>query len=106
MKNIEKAKIIELKKEVEILKGQVISKTLSQNDAVNVTLFGFDKGEEISTHQSEGDAMVTILEGVSEITIDNNKFVLKEGETIIMPAKKPHSLLAIEPFKMMLTVIF
>lgn len=42
--------------------GQVVSKTLVQNDYVSVTLFSFDKGEEISTHASGGDAMVTVLE--------------------------------------------
>lgn len=67
IKNIEKSNVLELKNEVEYLSGQVVSKTLAQNDSVSVTLFAFDKGEEISTHESGGDAMVTCLDGVGRI---------------------------------------
>lgn len=59
MKNIAKGEALILKEQVDYQPGQVVSKTLAQNDAVSVTLFSFDKGEEISTHQSEGDAFVT-----------------------------------------------
>lgn len=72
--------------------GQVVSKTLVQNDYVSVTLFSFDKGEEISTHASGGDAMVTVLEGTGKFTIGGDVFILKEGETIIMPKDVPHAV--------------
>ena len=58
MKNIVKGEALILKEQVDYQPGQVVSKTLAQNDAVSVTLFSFDKGEEISTHQSGGDAFV------------------------------------------------
>ena len=72
IKNISKAEVLTLKEQVSYQEGQVVSKTLAQNDAVSVTLFSFDKGEEISTHESGGDAFVTCLDGVGEITIDGN----------------------------------
>lgn len=50
MKNIEKAQVLTLKDQVEYQAGQVVSKTLAQNPHLGVTLFSFDKGEEISTH--------------------------------------------------------
>ena len=92
--------------QVEYLPGQIVSKTLAQNDAISLTIFAFDKGEEISTHASDGDAMVTALDGMGEITIDGEPYVLHVGETIIMPAKKPHAVFATEKFKMFLTVVF
>ena len=49
MKNISKSEVLTLKNEVNYQDGQVVSKTLAQNDAVSVTLFAFDKDEEIST---------------------------------------------------------
>lgn len=70
IKNISKAEVLVLKDQVAYQEGQVVSKTLAQNDALSVTLFSFDKGEEISTHESGGDAFVTCLDGVGEITID------------------------------------
>ena len=59
MKNISKAEVLVLKDQVAYQEGQVVSRTLAQNAAVSVTLFSFDKGEEISTHESGGDAFVT-----------------------------------------------
>ena len=68
-KNIAKKEKLELKSLVDYQEGQVVSKTLVQNDYVSVTIFSFDKGEEISTHASGGDAMVTVLEGTGRFTI-------------------------------------
>lgn len=61
MKNISKSEVLKLKEQVAYQEGQVVSKTLVQNGAVSVTLFSFAKGEEISTHESGGDAFVTCL---------------------------------------------
>lgn len=106
MKNINKSEILLLKDQVSYQDGQIVSKTIVQNDYVSLTIFAFEKDEEISTHSSGGDAMVTILEGTGQITIDGEVFVLQSGETIIMPAKTPHAVYGKERFKMLLTVVF
>ena len=108
MKNISKAEVLVLKDQVAYQEGQVVSRTLAQNAAVSGTLFSFafDKDEEISTHESGGDAFVTCLDGVGEITIDGVKYELYEGESIVMPAKHPHAVMGKEKFKMLLVVIF
>ncbi|MCI8638432.1 MAG: cupin domain-containing protein [Coprococcus sp.] len=106
MKNIQKSEVLKLKDEVAYTQGQVVSKTLVQNNAVSVTLFSFWKGEEISTHESGGDAFVTCLDGVGKITIDGVDYELTEGESIVMPAKHPHAVMGKENFKMLLVVIF
>lgn len=106
IKNIEKSKVLTLKDQVEYMDGQVVSKTLAQNSAVSVTLFAFDKDEEISTHESDGDALLTCLDGTGKITIDGTEYLLNEGDSVVMPAKRPHSVYAKERFKMCLVVIF
>lgn len=106
MKNISKSEVVTLKNEVNYQDGQVVSKTLAQNDAVSVTLFAFDKDEEISTHESGGDAFVTCLDGVGRITIDGIPYELHEGESIVMPAGHPHAVYGQERFKMLLVVVF
>ena len=106
IKNINKAEVMALKDQVEYQDGQVVSKTLAQNEHVSVTLFSFDKGEEISTHKSGGDAFVTCLDGVGKVTIDGGEYILKEGDSIVMPAKHPHAVYGQEQFKMLLVVIF
>ena len=105
MKNIAKAEVLVLKDQVAYQQGQVVSKTLAQNEALSVTLFSFDKDEEISTHAAGGDAFVTCLDGVGRITIDGIDYELKEGESIVMPAGHPHSVYGKEQFKMLLVVV-
>lgn len=106
IKNMKKSEVLRLKDEVAYQEGQVVSKTLAQNEAVSMTLFSFAKGEEISTHASGGDAFVTCLDGVGEITIDSVCYELNEGESIVMPAGHPHAVYGKEQFKMLLVVVF
>ena len=106
IKNIEHAKALKLADKVAAAPGQVVSKTLAQNDAVSITLFAFSKGEEIGTHCSEGDAMVLVLEGCGELTVGGVKHLCRAGESIVMPANVPHAVFAKEDFKMLLTVVF
>ncbi len=83
-----------------------MSKTLVQNDLMGMTIFSFDKNEEISTHAAGGDAMVTVLEGTGQFTVGGEVFVLNEGETLIMPKDIPHAVFGLERFKMQLIVSF
>ncbi len=105
-KNIEKSKILKLNELVNYQEGQIVSKTLVQNDYVSMTVFSFDKGEEISTHASGGDAMVTVLEGTGKFIIGGEEFILQENESIIMPKDVPHAVFGEERFKMLLAVSF
>ena len=106
IKNMEQAAVLTLKEQVAYQPGQVVSKTLAQNDALSVTLFAFDKNEEISAHDSSGDAMVTVLDGTGCITIGDTEHILHAGDCIVMPAKIPHAVYALERFKMLLIVLF
>ena len=106
MKNIAKAQVLTLKEQIDYRDGQVVSKTLAQNSAVSITLFSFDRDEEISTHESGGDAFVTVLDGVGKFTIDGEEYLLTAGESIVMPAGHPHSVYGEDRFKMLLVVVF
>ena len=106
IKNIEQDTVLSLAGQVEAQPGQIVSRTLAQNRAVSVTLFAFAQGEEISTHDSIGDAMVTVLEGTGRFTVGGKEHFCHAGEVLAMPATVPHAVYAPEPFKMMLTVVF
>lgn len=105
IKNIEHATPLSLKELVQYDEGKVASMTLAQETGVGITVFAFDAGEGVSTHSAPGDAMVQILEGEAEITIDGEKHILKEGEIIVMPKNIPHAVKAVTRFKMILTVV-
>ena len=85
---------------------RIASKTLAQNKNVSLTLFAFDKDEEISSHQSTGDAMIQVLEGKARIMVGKEFFEVSEGESILMPHDVDHAVYALEPMKMCLTVVF
>lgn len=106
IKNVPVKTKLSLADEVEYRDGQVVSKTLAQNKNVSLTLFAFEKGEEISTHSSGGDALVTVLDGKGRFTIDGEPFLLSAGESIVMPRNVPHAVYGEERFKMLLTVVF
>ena len=106
IKNLDKSTVLHLKEQIAYQPGQVVSRTLAQNEALSVTLFSFDKGEEISTHESSGDAFVTCLDGVGRITIDGVNYELREGDSIVMPARHPHAVFGQKQFKMLLVVVF
>lgn len=79
-KNIEKQVKLNLSEQVDYQPGQVVSKTLVQNGLVSMTLFAFDNDEEISTHESSGDAMVTVLEGTGRFTVGGEVYILEKGD--------------------------
>ena len=106
IKNFKSSEVLLFADQVSYQEGQVVSKTLAQDKHHSLTLFAFEKGEEISTHASGGDALVVALDGVGEVTIDGDKFLLKAGESILMPSSVPHAIYAPERFKMFLVVIF
>lgn len=105
-KYIEKETKLHLADLVEYCPGQVVSKTLVQNELVSTTIFSFDKWEEISSHAAGGDAMVTVLDGTGKFTVGGVEYVLEAGETLIMPKGIPHAVFGLKRFKMLLTVSF
>lgn len=90
---------------VDYEEGRVVSRTFAQNKRLSLTLFAFDQGEGLSTHAAPGDAMVQVLDGEVLLTIGGKNVVAKAGEVVVMPADIPHSVSAIKPFKMLLTVV-
>jgi len=98
-------KVLSLKDLVAYQDGTVASRMIISRDAGNITLFSFDRGEGLSEHTAPFDAVVTILDGECEVWVAGETHRLKEGETIIFPANKPHALSAVTRFKMMLTMI-
>lgn len=105
IKNLEHGKIFPLKEIVAYEPGKIASLTLAQRKGLSLTLFAFDRGEGLGTHSADGDAMVVALDGSAEITIQTEKLTLSEGQTVVMPASIPHSVRALTPFKMLLTVV-
>ena len=96
---------ISLAAHIDYADGAIVSKTLLDKKTGTLTLFAFDAGQGLSEHTAPFDALVYLLEGQVEISISGQPHILKGGDMIIMPANQPHALKALQPFKMVLTMI-
>jgi quercetin dioxygenase-like cupin family protein len=100
-----KEKVIITKDLINYQEDSIVSKIIASSEKGSITVFAFDKGQGLSEHTAPFDAILQNLEGDVEVMISGKKYQLKTGEMIIMPANKPHSVKAIEKFKMILTMI-
>ncbi len=105
MATFDTSKIFSMDESIEYTSGGVVSKLIVNSKGGNVTLFSFDKGQGLTEHSASYDALVQVIDGEVEITIDGTLHTLKKGDSIIMPANIPHALDAVESFKMILTMI-
>jgi quercetin dioxygenase-like cupin family protein len=105
MSTANKSEILHMADLVAYNEGSVVSRQITKTEAGNVTLFAFDKDQELSEHTAPFDALVHVLDGETEVRISGKPFHLKTGDAIIMPADEPHALKALTRFKMLLTMI-
>lgn len=101
-------KAAEVKQLVDLLQyqdGSIVSRVLLKNKGGTVTLFAFDVGEGLSEHTAPFDALVVITDGEAEVEIAGESFSVRQGETIILPANRPHAVKAVSKFKMLLIMI-
>jgi quercetin dioxygenase-like cupin family protein len=98
----------EVKQLVDLLQYQdssIVSRVLLKNKGGTVTLFAFDAGEGLSEHTAPFDALVVVTDGDAEVEIAGESFKVRQGETIILPANRPHAVKATTKFKMLLIMI-
>ncbi len=97
--------IMDFTAKVEYSAEGIVSKRVLQKEKGNVSLFAFDKDQQLSEHSAPFDALIQVLDGKAKIMIDGNPYELTTGQSIIMPANIPHAVYAVEKFKMLLTMI-
>ena len=85
--------------------GAVVSRAIVDKPVATITVFSFDVGEGLSEHTAPYDAIVQVLDGEAEVTMEGKVETVGAGEIVIMPANKPHSMRAVKRFKMLLTMI-
>ena len=105
MSTASKSEVLHIADLVAYNEGSVVSRQITKAEAGNVTLFAFDKSQELSEHTAPFDALVHVLDGEAEIKISGKPYHLKTGNAIIMPADEPHAVKALTRFKMLLTMI-
>ena len=85
--------------------GSIVSRVLLKNKGGTVTIFAFDEGQGLSEHTAPFDALVLAIDGEADIEIAGEGYRVRQGETITLPADRPHAVKATTGFKMLLTMI-
>ena len=85
--------------------GQITSLALIRSKGVNMTILAFDSEQLLPTHQTPGPALIQILDGTAYFTVGNEEVILPQGKSLLIPAGVPHSVIARERFKMLVTSI-
>ena len=83
----------------------IVSRALVSGKSGSVTLFAFDRGQQLSEHTAPFDALVLVLDGEAQVTIGEKVVRARAGQMVLMPAGVPHAVKAPERFKMLLTMI-
>lgn len=97
--------ISDLAGEVTIQDGAVVSKVVQKGDGLDVTVFAFDAGQELTEHQTPKVAVVQVLSGRLRFTVDGEELTLDAGSWLHMAPHAPHALTATEPTVLLLTLI-
>lgn len=105
IRNIELNEVITLKDLVPYGEKTINSLMIALKNSLNSAIFAFDKDEMLSEHSAPADALVYVLDGELEISINKVIHRVKAGEMILMPANIPHALKATEKAKMLLIIV-
>jgi quercetin dioxygenase-like cupin family protein len=90
---------------IEYASDSIVSKTILDKPVGTITLFAFDAGQRLSEHTAPYDAVVQGIDGRGRLTIGGQAVTVEAGQIVIMPGNVPHSVVAEERFKMLLTMI-
>ena len=101
----EKGRVFDVARMIDYAEGGVVSKELIHNDAGSVTLFSFDAGQQLSEHTAPFDALLQVVEGEMELSVEGKVNVVKAGQAFVIPNGARHSVSAAKPFKMIITMI-
>ncbi|MGB8480353.1 MAG: cupin domain-containing protein [Acidobacteriaceae bacterium] len=94
-----------LQEELAFPEKGILSHVLQKDDHVNVTLFGFAAGEELSSHSAPTPAVLYFLEGEANVQLGQETVAAHAGSFVYMPPMLPHGILAKTPLRMLLVQV-
>ncbi len=85
--------------------GAVVSRVVLKQKTGSITVFAFDRGEELSEHTVPHDALIHVIDGEAEISVAGVPHRVEAGSMIILPGGEAHAVRAATRFKMILVMI-
>ena len=102
---MEHGKIFQITDIVEYIPNSIFIKSIIKNTTGNVNALSFDKDETLKNKITPFNTLIQIIDGNAEIIIGDTSYLIKTGESIIIPPHTRNTLIANVRFKMLSTII-
>lgn len=89
---------------IEIQPESTVSRVVMREDGLRVVLFGFDKDQALSEHTAAMPVTIQVLEGKLRVGGEGREVELVPGGVVYLSARLPHTVYAVEPSKMLLSM--
>ncbi len=90
---------------VEVAADSTVSRTVLKAAGARLVLFSFDSGQELSAHTAAMPVLLQVLDGRLTVSAAGASVQLAPGGVIHLPARLEHAVLALEPSRLLLTML-
>lgn len=91
--------------EIEIQPGSTVTRVVEKDGPLRLVLFAFDEGEELTEHTASVPVVLQVISGSVTVGASGESHRLTSGGWVYLEASEPHTVVAHEPTKMLLTMI-
>lgn len=90
---------------VTVQEDATVSRTVLTADGARIVLFAFDAGQVLTEHTAAMPVLLHVLDGRLRVTGDGRTVELAPGGVIHLGTRVPHTVAAVEPSRLVLTMI-
>jgi quercetin dioxygenase-like cupin family protein len=90
---------------ISVATDSTVSRTAVRAEGARVVLFAFDAGQELTEHTAAVPILLSVLDGRLRVATDGTTVELTPGGVVHIGARVPHQVLALEPTRMVLTML-
>lgn len=90
---------------IEVAEDSTVSRTVLRAEGARIVLFSFDAGQELTEHTAAMPVLLSVLDGRLQVEADDQQVELVPGAVIHLAARVPHEVHALEPSRMVLTML-
>lgn len=91
--------------EIDVQAGSTVSKVVVKDGPLRLVLFAFDAGEELTEHTASLPVVIQVIDGSVTVEASGDRAELSAGGWLFLEANEPHTVVAEEPSKMLLTMV-
>jgi quercetin dioxygenase-like cupin family protein len=82
-----------------------LSRVLHDDGRLRLVLFAFDSGQELTEHTASVPGVLQVISGRFRVSAGGDTFAMGPEAWLLLDAHEPHSLLALEPARLLLTML-